>query len=60
MTVDVAADRLRFTFHDVVGPSPVILCAPDPISGRIVDSMCDRWGAVDTRDGTDLWFGLSG
>jgi hypothetical protein len=60
MTVDVAGDRLRFTFHDVPGPSAAIASDLEPISRRIVDSMCDRWGAFDTRDGADLWFELSG
>jgi len=60
LTVDVTDDRLRFTLHDVHGPAAAVVDGLDHLSRRIVDEMCDRWGAADGVDGVDIWFELSG
>jgi hypothetical protein len=59
LTVDLTDDHLRFTIHDVRGPAADVVGGLDDLSRRIVDEMCDRWGAVDGVDGVDVWFELS-
>lgn len=63
VSVDVGDDRLRVTVNDV-GHGEVRLRSRetrDAGSGYglfLVDTMADRWGTAERRDGTSVWFEL--